>query len=899
MVSTRGPLHRLFALYRGEGRKAFHFGLFSFAVALVSVCGETLGDGIFLEQVGSAGLPLAFLTTALGMIVVSTCLLFALGRYSIEKIIVGICAVFFAFEAVIFLHLVGKGIAPVGPWLWYALQAGNYMFLTAMFVTHWTFLDEHYDLQDAKRLYGLFNASLITGCAAGSGIVSLLLRQIGPHGILLVMCGLMCVASAWVLLLSRLYNGIVDDTIDQEPKAEKGSLRTLFRTILQSRFTFLLLISSIVVEILSTITECNYMGALTHHFTADHQLTLFLSRCRTCIYALDVLVGLFLYGRMVKRFGSSRIFIVPSLYFTLLFAMWPGWSGLVICVLALFAVEGVLYSIDDSNFNLLINAVPTRIKAPVRVIIESFFEPVGMCAAALILMAIEFDSRWLGLALAGVSLVICVLLRRGYSKALFANLSVHAIHFDRSAAEWVKGMGGPDRLRARERLIEAMHDERRRDLATEGLLLLEEPSILSHLLDQIQRTKGTKQLKMIEQLEGSGFASSDRVVKRMESWSLTARDDQLREAAQLYLAKKDGLPPSLRSSHSLGRGARILLSQELPPLQALLDSTQEEEILYGLSLARHMEVDGMSAAVRPLLDHPSSLVRKEAMVTFAKMATLEEAEICLDHLYASSETEVRVAALKALFRFDEIGLVRSILLATVHLRPSERRLAERLLCEMGGRVVPTLLEIVQEVDLPDRCRLLAGRVVGRLSLHQLQGYLRDLMGTEIQRAYFYFYHYAAMQLRYPEHDLHILTDGFQTRFHSVIDFIIQLLGIADSLKDGELLSRSLRSHNQKIHSQAVETLRDTCDLALFKKLEPLVDDRPFEEKIHACMAGGYPLLSLSDLLEWMTTSSSPADRIISTILTEKVRQSRPSDARATVAFPLHDEGHFAREVVNP
>jgi hypothetical protein len=783
LVSGRRPLYRLFTIYRGEGLKALHFCLFSFLVALVSVCAETLGDGLFLEEVGASGLPLSFLVTALGMFFVSSCLLFALNRHSIHKIIIGTCFVFLLFEAIIYSHLMGWGLAPVGAWLWYALQAGNYMFLTAMFVSHWTFLDRHYDLQDAKRLYGIFNAALITGCAAGSGLVSLFIESIGPHGLLLIIGGLMCATSTYLLFLTRRYEEVADDTFATKSSGDGGSMRQIFRAILNSRFTFLLLISGVVIELISTITEYNYMGALTHYFTADHQLTLFLSRCRTCIYMIDVVVGLFFYSRLVKRFGSSRIFIIPSLYFTLLFAVWPSWTGLAILVLALFAVEGVLYSIDDSNFNLLINAVPSKVRAPVRVVIESFFEPVGMLAGALILLAIEFDSRWLGLALAGVSLLICMALHRGYSKALFANLSANTIHFDRPVGAWLAKIVGADRLTARDSLIRAMGDEKTRDLASEALLLMEEPSDLIDLLD------------------------------RME----------------------------------------------------------------------HSPEDRAGRLTRPLLDHPSPAVRKRATASFAKTIESHDGEAWLTQLQTSRDSRDRMAALRALSCLNNPALVRPIILKSVHLRPAERRLAERLLCEMGHRTISILLEMVRDVDLHDRSRLLAGRVLGRLSLEHLRGCVSDLLEIEIRRAYLYLYHYAMIPQHYPDLDLHILTDGLKTRFHSVVDFIIQMVGFTHLRKGGELLSRSLRSHNQKIHSQAVETLRDTCDLSIFRQIEPLVDDRPIEEKVHACAAIGLPLFSLSELLGWLSISSSPADVIISAVLTASIPEAELNLDRSRAA----------------
>ena len=152
---------------------------------------------------------------------------------------------------------------------------------------------------------------------------------------------------------------------------------------------------------------------------------------------------------------------------------------------------------------------------------------------------------------------------------------------------------------------------------------------------------------------------------------------------------------------------------------------------------------------------------------------------------------------------------------------------------MGLRTVPALLSITKDTQMADRCRLLAGRILGRLALPQLRANLSDIIRQEIERAYVYFYHYHTIQSRYPEWDLSMLRDVLITGYHSVLDFIIQILGVAGEIEDEELLSRSLRSPNPKVRSQVVETLEKTCEPQIFRLLQPLVDDIPYEEKIRS------------------------------------------------------------------
>jgi hypothetical protein len=113
---------------------------------------------------------------------------------------------------------------------------------------------------------------------------------------------------------------------------------------------------------------------------------------------------------------------------------------------------------------------------------------------------------------------------------------------------------------------------------------------------------------------------------------------------------------------------------------------------------------------------------------------------------------------------------------------------------------------VQDKRLTDKSRLLAGKILGKKDRKALQRRLVVIVSREIERAYFYFYHAQMIQRQVPEYDLTILQQALSTSYHSIIDFIIQLLGVAGSLEECEVLSHTLRSQNRKIRAQAVESL---------------------------------------------------------------------------------------------
>jgi HEAT repeat protein len=265
------------------------------------------------------------------------------------------------------------------------------------------------------------------------------------------------------------------------------------------------------------------------------------------------------------------------------------------------------------------------------------------------------------------------------------------------------------------------------------------------------------------------------------------------------------------------------------------------------------------------LKHPSVIAARTAAKSIAqveKLDSIRQAPLIISQLNQISDNETRLACLKALEQVNDSTLVNDIIDMTLHFRPNERRLTEEVIYKMGLRTVPALLSITRDTEIPDRCRLIAGRILGRLALPQLRANLSDIIRQEIGRAYLYFYHYHTIQPLNPELDLSMLQDVLITGYHSVLDFIIQILGVAGEVKDEELLSRCLRSHNPKVRSQVVETLEKTCEPAIFRLLQPLVDDIPYAEKMRAYVKSGQKPLSLKNLLDKMSKSSAQIDQII-------------------------------------
>src|SRR5262249_27262823 len=155
-------------------------------------------------------------------------------------------------------------------------------------------------------------------------------------------------------------------------------------------------------------------------------------------------------------------------------------------------------------------------------------------------------------------------------------------------------------------------------------------------------------------------------------------------------------------------------------------------------------------------------------------------------------------------------------------------LAEVIVASIGLRNVPMLLNMTKDSSLPDRSRLLAGRILGKIALPQLRANLYPIIEIEVDRAYFYYYHAHTVEKHYPDVDLTLLKEALLSDYQSVLDFVMQLLGMAGEIEDCELLSRSIHSKQLKVRGQVIEALEKWCGTKLFRLIHPLICEMSHE-----------------------------------------------------------------------
>lgn len=914
-------LRLLFNLHPGEGRRASLFIILALLWSVGSYGTFVLSEGMFLEHVGAHALPKAYLAIALCMCLLSSLLLFALHRVPIRFLLFSIITLWIVFNLTFYFLLPSHGNTLT---YWYLFKTVGWIVPISIYIVFWAFVDQYYDLQDAKRFFCLFNSMTFAGDALGGGIISLFLHKLGMGGLMLLFTLSMVASLPFIFLITRSLSPVLEEHTESIDTPSSINLKSILNTLFKSKFTLYLILFYFAMQLLAIVTEFNYMESFERTFMifGANALTEFIGRCGMWISIGNMCLGMFFYSRLVKKLGVNNIILVAPTFFAMIFAAWLFKDVLAIAICGMIAREGMVYTFDDNNLQLLISGVPTKLKNHVRITVESFIEPTGMFVGAFLLLFWQRQGLLLGGALSLTALLIVFFLRSTYPRAIFQNLVATSIRFEKKASDFIRHFTNKERRASEFLLLSNLkkYEEKSQLIAYEYLLEIGNERVLPRLLNHIGKLTLPGKLTAIELLSKSKWAHEPIVLERLERWRRILPHPAIKSAIHFYLAAQGSLRPE-RIMHDLNndnlglRAAAILTLKTSPhafqfpsfcslaseKLRVLLESKQEQEISIGLRILGLEKDPANINSLFEYLKHPSLTVNRaaaEAISLVAHPDYKEQAHQIIARLPYTPDQQVRKFCLEALEKLANPEAVRPLILASVHFHPSERNDIERLVLNLEEPPTSALLQLVQSNNVHERCRLLAGKILGKFNKKALGRHLFTIVRREIERAYFYFYHAHVIQQQLPEHDLSILQNTLLTRYHSIIDFIIQMLGIAGSIEECEVLSHTLRNPNRKIQAQAIESLEKSCDAHIFSLLLPLIDKGNPEVKLrHYIKTGGVPL-NLTQLLDVMANSPSTADQVISIAM--KAHLKTP-DWRYTLREKLEGEEeifhHFANELL--
>ena len=609
--------------------------------------GRNARDSLFLSNFGIQYLPYMYFANAVVLVICSIFYTSLLDRVERGKFLAGVSLIFVVI-------LIGSRAILVGQPRWfypvlYILAQAIWNFSLLQF---WTFLADLFDTRQAKRLFPVVAIGSLLGMI-GVGLTSRpLVGAIGTENLLLVWAGVIFAASVLGGIVYTKYRPVkaaaARDRASLPPprrlseweKFKDGATRLRQEPLLRT----MALITLMLWTVFTIVDFCFNLRA-RETYANQNELTAFLGSFRGWAGFLCLIVQLFLTSPLISRLGvGTTIAFHPT--FLSLSTLWMTWRfGNPSVYTAKMGDHVLLYTIQDSSFQLLYNPVPLDRRARIRGFIDGFVKPISMGVAGVLLLLGNWylsprQISMIGLFLSFGWLAAALTTKKGYIRALLQNLQADSPALRQAAAT--------------------------------ALAKLKDPSSVAILSETLRS------------------ASPERVVAAMQFLESFGAE-QANEALVDLLHHPDARVRATAVS-TLGRRAGARCVDQITPLLNDPDARVRANTVEALAT---VEDPDLVEKLRPLLQDPSTRARVNTVLT---IATIQGVSAALESLPLMQELAAGDAAARATatYALGRLPLEQSVDLLAALLNDPEPRIrckAAQALGRIGSpRVMPNLIE---------------------------------------------------------------------------------------------------------------------------------------------------------------------------------------------------------------
>ncbi|MBI1983693.1 MAG: HEAT repeat domain-containing protein, partial [Acidobacteria bacterium] len=444
---------RLVPIYPGEGGVVGLCLAVNFFVIAGIMFGRNARDSLFLMYFGVEYLPYMYFANAVVLVVCSLFYTSLVDRIERGKFLAAISLIFITFLIVCRVML-----ATQARWFYPVLYILTQAIWNFSLLQFWTFLGDLFDTRQAKRLFPLVAVGSLLGMI-GMGLTSKpLVGAAGTENILLVWAGLILTATVLGGIVLVKYRSAriqpPSDTASAAPptrpsewqKFKEGATRLRDEPLLRN----MALITFLLWTVFTVVDFC-FNKVMRETYPDKDMLTAFLGSFRGWAGFLCLVIQLFFTSSLISRLGvGTTIGFHPS--YLSLSTLWMTLGfGYTSVYAAKMGDHVLLYTVQDSSFQLLYSPVPLERRARIRGFIDGYIKPLSMAAAGgLLLLGTRYlslrDISAIGLVLALAWTIVAATTKKGYIRALLENLQSDSPALRQAAATALSKLKDPSSL---------------------------------------------------------------------------------------------------------------------------------------------------------------------------------------------------------------------------------------------------------------------------------------------------------------------------------------------------------------------------------------------------------------------------------------------------------------------
>ena len=386
-------LSRIIDIRPGEEIIASLLFLYFFFIMFPYYIIKPYRDAKYIVVEGSENLPIAYLTTAIVMVIVVA----FYSRLQVRvprRVLIIVCLVFFMVTCLISQRLFVAGEKftwmPLVFWVWANI------FIVVLGTQFWMLVNDVFNPREAKRMIGFLGSGGLLGGIFGALLTFFLGRKY-PDSLLLIAFGIL-ILSIFVVNLIFIWQrrkGSPDDKAEKKDK-QKGveparvGFIDCFNTVRKNHYLTLLAVVVILTVVVATFIDYQSKTVIDIHEERIDEMTSLFGLFHAALLVIPFLISMFMTSGIIKRFGIRlTLLFFPFLLLLCAFGIgiWPffGWA------LAIKTSDKSLsFSLNQFTREILYIPISPELKYKAKVFIDMFLNRFAKGIGALVLMIIPF-----------------------------------------------------------------------------------------------------------------------------------------------------------------------------------------------------------------------------------------------------------------------------------------------------------------------------------------------------------------------------------------------------------------------------------------------------------------------------------------------------------------------------
>jgi HEAT repeat protein len=280
-----------------------------------------------------------------------------------------------------------------------------------MFTTFWNLLGRLFNLQQAKRLFGLFNTGQPLAIMLTGMVTPALIAWLGTAQLLWVA---IVAGGGAVLILRRIVQAAPPLRMSPEIRHEAAAAHPHTPPQIFANTYVRLMVLTLVSFVLTLFFVDNiFYSQIEELFPNAGELATFLSRLNILVGLLSLLSQVFLANRLLSRFGVRVVILLTPLL--LLFSAIPfviigaatDWLPVLVGLAVVMSVtRQVMDASDNTASNLLYQPMPAALRTRTQTALDGIVSPTAAGMTGLLLLWLLNGLHMSAVALAAVLLPI-------------------------------------------------------------------------------------------------------------------------------------------------------------------------------------------------------------------------------------------------------------------------------------------------------------------------------------------------------------------------------------------------------------------------------------------------------------------------------------------------------------